>query len=278
MKSFKGKVAAITGAGSGIGRALALQLAREGAHLAISDINLDQVEETAREAEALGARVHTQRLDVADRDAVFAWADAVAAHYGAVNLIFNNAGVALNATVQDITFDEFEWLMNINFWGVVAGTKAFLPHLIASGDGHVINISSLFGLICVPTLCAYNTSKFAVRGFTETLRQELDLLKAGVSASCVHPGGINTNISRDARSSSVASPLLGDSEKNRENFQRLLRTPPEEAARVILRGVKKDERRIIIGNDARAVDFGQRFLGSLYQAVVTRAASKVRAS
>lgn len=274
MKSFQGKVAAITGAGSGIGRALALQLAQEGAHLALSDIVLENVEQTAQQARAAGANVTVRKLDVADREDVHRWADEVATHFGKVNLVFNNAGVALNATVENITYDEFEWLMNINFWGVVAGTKAFLPHLIASGDGHVINISSIFGMICVPSLAAYNTSKFAVRAFTETLREELDMLNNGVSASCVHPGGINTNISRDARTGSVNSDIMGDPEANKKNFQKFLRTPPEEAARVILRGVRKNERRILIGNDARTLDALQRVLGSTYQAVVAKASRR----
>ena len=276
MKSFQGKVAAITGAGSGIGRALALQLAREGASLALSDINLADVQETANQAQALGATVHVAQLDVANRDAVFQWADDVVAHYGQANLIFNNAGVALNASVEGITFDEFEWLMNINFWGVVAGTKAFLPHLIAAGDGHIINISSLFGLVCVPNLVAYNTSKFAVRGFTETLREELDIMKNGVSASSVHPGGINTNISRNSRTGVSAGDLIGDPEKAKADFQKVHRTPPEEAARVILRGVKRNERRIIVGNDARIIDFAQRIFGSSYQALVARGSASMR--
>lgn len=269
MKSFRGKVAAITGAGSGMGRSLALALAKDGARLAISDINLEEVEKTGEQVRALGAEVIVRKLDVAERDAVYAWADEVVEHFGQANLIFNNAGAALSATVDDITEKEFEWLMNINFWGVVYGTKAFLPHLKASGDGHIINISSLFGLIAVPGLCAYNTSKFAVRGFTETLRQELDMEKSGVSVSCVHPGGIKTNIARDARMNDSMKKIVGDDlERGRQNFEKLFITTADEAAKVILRGVRKDARRILIGKDAVAIDGGQRLAPALYQTIV----------
>lgn len=271
MKSFRSKVAAITGAGSGIGRALALQLAKDGAALALTDIHLANVEETAEMARKLGANVMVGQLDVADKDAVFAWADAVVEHFGKVNLIFNNAGVALSATVEEMSYEDFNWLLNINFWGVVHGTKAFLPHLKASGDGHIINISSLFGLVAVPGLSAYNTSKFAVRGFTETLRQELDIEKCGVSASCVHPGGIKTNIARDARMDNSMKKIVGDDvERSRQNFEKLFSTTAAEAANTILRGVKKDQRRILIGNDAKTIDGGQRLMPSLYQAIVGR--------
>jgi short-subunit dehydrogenase len=265
MKSFRGRVAAITGAGSGIGRALAVELAGRGCDLALSDINEIGLAETAERARAAGVRVTTKRVDVADRAAVYAWADEVARDHGKVNLIFNNAGVALGATVEGARDEDLEWLMDINFWGVVHGTRAFLPHLKAAGEGHVVNISSIFGLIGVPAQSAYNAAKFAVRGFTESLRQELDIMRCGVSSTSVHPGGIKTNIARAARTDpSLASLGLdpaGASDRFAENFI----TTPEAAARTILRAVEKDRRRVLVGPDAHVVDVLQRLLPSLYQ-------------
>lgn len=275
MKSFKDKVAAITGAGSGIGRALALELAKRGAHLAISDIDAARVEETAELAHALGADVMSSTLDVSDKDAFFAWAEEVNTRFGRVNLIFNNAGVALSATVDEISYEDFEWLFNINFWGVFHGTKAFLPYLVAAGEGHIVNISSVFGLIAVPGLSAYNTSKFAVRGFTETLRQELDIADSGVSCSCVHPGGIQTNIARDATMRESMKKIVGDDlEASTRNFEKLFSTTPEVAAKTILRGVQRNKRRILIGKDAVAIDSSQRMLPSLYQFIVSKVSTR----
>ena len=152
--------------------------------------------ETVAQCGRYGNRITSQHLDVADRDAVYAWAERVVADHGSVNLIVNNAGVALGATVESMTYEDFEWLMNINFWGVVYGTKAFLPHLKASGEGHIVNLSSVFGLISVPSQAAYNAAKFAVRGFSDTLRMELEIEGAPVSVTTIHPGGIKTNIAR----------------------------------------------------------------------------------
>ena len=272
MQTFRDKVAAITGAGSGIGRALALQLAGEGCHLALSDIDPEGLAETARLCEGMGVKVSTTVLDVADRPAVDAWAEEVVETHGRVNLIINNAGVALAGTVEGTSVEDVEWLMGINFWGVVYGTKAFLPHLRAAGEGHVVNISSIFGLFSSPTQSAYNASKFAVRGFTESLRQELDADPAAVSCTTVHPGGIKTNIARSARLDRSADALLkGDGEAARAGFEKVLRTSPEEAARVILDGVRKDARRVLIGPDARITDALQRLLPTGYQVVVRRA-------
>lgn len=277
MKVFKHKVAAITGAGSGIGRALALELASLGASVAISDIDGERVEETAEMAHALGADVMSSVVDVGDKDAVFAWADEVAKRFGHVNLIFNNAGVALSATIDEITYEDFKWVLDINFWGVVHGTKAFLPHLKASGEGHIVNISSVFGLIAVPGLSAYNTSKFAVRGFTETLRQELDIENAGVSCSCVHPGGIKTNIARDAEMRDSMKKIVGDDlEASSKEFEKLFSTTPEQAAKAILAGVKRNKRRILVGRDAAAIDGGQRIMPSLYQYLVSRFSTRAK--
>jgi short-subunit dehydrogenase len=253
MKSFDGKVAAITGAGSGIGRALAVNLAAQGAALALSDIDEAGLAETVAACEGRGVKVTSQRLDVADRAAMFAWADAVVAEHGMVNLMVNNAGVALAATIDEMAIEDFEWLMNINFWGVVHGTQAFLPHLKASGDGHVVNISSVFGLASIPAQSAYNSAKFAVRGFTDALRMELDAERCGVSATTVHPGGIKTNIARNMRGDASAAA----------NFDRIALTTPEKAAREILAAVKANRRRALIGPDANVIDFLARLPGSL---------------
>lgn len=274
MQNLKGKVAVVTGAGSGIGHGLAILLAKEGCQLAISDINADTIEATRKEVEGLGAKVHAQVLDVADRDAVHAYADAIAQEYGQVNLVINNAGVALSVPVHTMAYEELEWLVNINMWGVVHGTKAFLPHLLKSGDGHIVNISSVFGLFAVPTQSAYNLAKFAVRGFTESLRMELDMMDCGVSATCVHPGGIKTNIARASRKGKDMGIFERDHEEMGEEFDKMARTTPIEAARVIIEGVKKNRRRVLIGNDARVLDWIQRHLPTGYQKIVVRVFKK----
>ncbi|AYC32643.1 SDR family NAD(P)-dependent oxidoreductase [Pseudomonas cavernae] len=270
MKSFENKVAAITGAGSGIGRALAYRLARQGCHLALADVNAEGLAETAEQARKLGVSVTDARVDVSDREAVHAWAEQVVQEHGRVNLIFNNAGVAQGGTVEANDYTDYEWIMNINFWGVVYGTKAFLPHLKASGEGHIVNVSSVFGLFAQPGMSAYNATKFAVRGFTEALRQELDMAGNGVSVSCVHPGGIKTNIAKTARMNDSMARVTGQGvEQARQQFNdQLLRTTPDKAAQVILGGVLRDKRRILIGADAWALDGMQRVLPTLYQRLV----------
>lgn len=269
MRSFKDKVAAITGAASGMGRALALELARRGCHLALADLDGAGLAATAAAAGACGVKVSTVQLDVADRAAVEAWADAVVCEHGRVNLVFNNAGVALGSTIEGVSYEDFEWLMNINFWGVVHGSKAFLPHLRASGDGHIINTSSLFGLLSVPANGCYNAAKFAVRGFSECLRQELELSGAPVSLTCVHPGGIKTNIARSARlGQGLLGSLADDAQATRANFEKLFITSAERAARTILRAVERDQRRVLVGPDAHALDLLVRLLPSYYQRLV----------
>ncbi len=265
MKSFKNKVAAITGAGSGIGQQLAIALAKDGCHLSLSDVNEKGLSETVEQVKQYGIRVTTKKVDVADLAQVKAWAADTVQNHGSVNLIFNNAGVALGSTVEGASYEELEWIMNINFWGVVYGTKEFLPYLKQSKDGHIINISSLFGLISQPTQSAYNATKFAVRGFTESLRQELDLEKCGVSTTCVHPGGIRTNIANAAKMNDSLKALGMNPEKSIKSFNKLLRTPPEEAAKVILNAVKANKPRVLIGNDAKALDRIQRIMPTGYQ-------------
>ena len=180
MEGFAGKVAVVTGAGSGIGQALAIELGRSGASVAISDVDTEGLAETEEQLKAIGAPVKADRLDVTEREAFLLYADAVNEHFGKVNQIYNNAGIAFTGDIEVSQFKDIERVMDVDFWGVVNGTKAFLPHLIASGDGHVVNVSSVFGLFSVPGQAAYNSAKFAVRGFTEALRQEMAL--AG------HPG------------------------------------------------------------------------------------------
>lgn len=261
MQNFTGRVAAITGAASGIGRALSEELAAAGCHLAVSDIDDVGLAETVSRCEGHGVKVTAARVDVADRAAVIAWADQVVVEHGKVNLVFNNAGVAVGFTVEAMSYDDLDWLLGINLGGVLNGTKAFLPHLKASGEGHIVNVSSVFGLISVPTQSAYNAAKFGVRGFTEALRIELKSERSPVSCTVVHPGGVKTNIVRGARMDAAAAmgrdPVTG--------FDKIARTTPEQAAAAILRAVQKDKRRVVIGRDGKAIDLISRLPAGLHQ-------------
>jgi NAD(P)-dependent dehydrogenase (short-subunit alcohol dehydrogenase family) len=262
MRSLDDKVVVITGAGSGIGRALAIQAARQGARIALSDVDDVGLAETARLS---GARtVRTDRLDVRDRPAVAAYAASVAAEFGTVNVVINNAGVALTGNISDISYADFEWIIDTDFWGVVHGTKEFLPYLITSGDGHIVNISSLFGLLSIPGQSAYNAAKFAVRGFTEALRQEMLVAGHPVTVSCVHPGGIKTAIARNARASEGEDKAV-----LAEFFDRkLARMSADDAARVILRGMARRRPKIVVGLDARVLDLFVKVLGARYQRIL----------
>ena len=276
MKSFDGRVAAVTGAASGIGRALAVELASRGAHLAISDVDADGLADTAARCEGRGVKVTSAQVDVADRDRVHAWADEVVADHGKANLIINNAGVALGATVDGMTYEDLDWLMDINFWGVVHGTKAFLPHLKATGEGHVVNLSSVFGLMSIPSQGAYNAAKFGVRGFTDALRMELDIARCGVSATTVHPGGIKTNIARSARIHESALELSGQASAAPEEFDKIAKTSPEGAAHQILTAVERNRRRCLVGPDAKAIDLLSRLPAGVYQRVLVFGARRAR--
>jgi NADP-dependent 3-hydroxy acid dehydrogenase YdfG len=270
MTSIKGKVAVVTGAASGIGRALAYELARRGAKLAISDIDATGLAQTAKQLRVIGAPVHEARLDVTDREAVLAYAEEIATDFGTVNIVVNNAGIAFTGDIEKMTFEQIERVLDVDFWGVVNGTKAFLPHLIASGDGHVVNISSLFGLLSMPGQGAYNAAKFAVRGFTEALREEMLINGHPVRVTCVHPGGIQTAIARNA------GAVDGEDAAEIAEFfdSKLARTSAESAAKSILRAVTGNRPRAVVGLDAKLLDLLVRITGPGYQRLVALVAAR----
>jgi len=272
MKDLNNKVAAVTGAGSGIGQALAINLAQEGCNLALSDVDKKGLAGTLKMLKKFDVKVTHQVLDVSRKDAVLQWADKVVEDHGWVNMIFNNAGVALSGTVESLSIEDYEWVMNINFWGVLYGTKAFLPYLEQSGEGHVINISSVFGLTSQPLMSGYNASKFAVRGFTESLRQDLEITNSNVSTTCIHPGGIKTNIAKCARMNKSVSDVTGTNDDNAlDEFEKMFIHTPDSAAKTILKGVKKNKRRVLIGLDARVFDGMARVFPTGYQWLFTKA-------
>ncbi|CAM3838682.1 SDR family NAD(P)-dependent oxidoreductase [Parendozoicomonas haliclonae] len=269
-------VVAITGAGSGIGRALAVQCAREGALLALSDIDEKGLQETVDYCRKMCPDVMSDRLDVGQRDEIYAWADKVNEHFGRVNVIINNAGVSLAASAEAMSDEDFSWLMDINFWGVTHGSRAFLPHLRASEWGHIINISSLFGLVSMPNQTAYNAAKFAVRGFSESLRMELLMSSDNVSISCVHPGGIKTNIVNNSKMGEQVGMQLSEAQQKKHFNTQLAKMTPERAAQIILTGMKKDRSRILVGSDAKALDLLQRTLPAKYQNIVVKIIGKMK--
>ncbi|MDT5338138.1 MAG: hypothetical protein QOD90_3643 [Mycobacterium sp.] len=265
MEGFAGKVAVVTGAGSGIGQALAIELARSGARVAISDVDTEGLAVTEARLKAIGAPVKADRLDVTEREAFELYADAVKAHFGKVNQIYNNAGIAFTGDIEVSSYKDIERVMDVDFWGVVNGTKAFLPHLIESGDGHVVNVSSVFGLFAVPGQAAYNAAKFAVRGFTEALRQEMSLAKHPVKVTTVHPGGIKTAIARNMTSAEGVDTV----ELAKTFDEKLANTSPEKAAKIILEAVRKNKARVLVGPDAKVLDLVVRSTGSGYQRLFT---------
>lgn len=268
-------VIAITGAGSGIGQCLALECASRGAHVAISDISQQSLQSTKSQIETVypQVKVNTQVLDVSDREQMAQWATQVYEDLGKINVIINNAGVALSASVESMQYDDFDWLMKINFGGVVHGCKSFIPYIKKSSWGYIVNVSSLFGLISTPNNSAYNAAKFAVRGFTESLRIELMMSNQKIGVSSVHPGGIKTNIVNSAREGEgligVASRMSPDERKQNFN-QKMAKTTPERAARIIVDGIVKQKPRILIGFDAKMLDILQRLLPVKYQNVVAK--------
>jgi NAD(P)-dependent dehydrogenase (short-subunit alcohol dehydrogenase family) len=274
MRSVADKVVVITGAASGIGRALAVDVARRGARVAISDVDEAGLAETVELVKTAGAReVRGDRLDVADRAAFAAYAEAIVEHFGGVDVVVNNAGVALAGDVADLEYADMDWIIGIDFWGVVHGTKEFLPHLIASGDGHLVNMSSLFGLVSMPGQSLYNAAKYAVRGFSEALREELLMAGHPVGVTVVHPGGIRTAIARNARAASPEDHV----ESARYFDEKLAMTGPEEAARIIVeKGILGGKARLLVGLDAHVVHHLARLTGSRYQDVVAAMARRTR--
>lgn len=262
MKDLNGKVAAVTGAGSGIGRMLAVVLAEEGCRVAISDVDSDGLRQTAALVGERGGTVSEHLVDVGRKEQVYAYAEDVVARHGHVDLVFNNAGVGLATTLEEVEYEDFEWIVGVNFWGVVYGSKAFLPHLMTRPQAHICNISSVHGLFTNPGVGPYCSTKFAVRGFTLTLAQELAHTSVGVS--CVHPGGIKTNVARNARYPAGANEE--ERENNVRNFERYIaHTSAERAARAIVRGVKRGRSRILVGFDAYLFDAAVRLFPALWQ-------------
>jgi NADP-dependent 3-hydroxy acid dehydrogenase YdfG len=272
MKTLDGKAVVITGAGSGMGRELARQAALAGADLALTDWDEVGLMETAGLVRMQpGRELRTDKLDVRDREAMAGYAVSVREELGRVNVVVNNAGVALHGEFTEVGYADFEWVMDVDFWGVVQGTKEFLPHLIDSGDGHLVNISSLFGLLGVPGQTAYNAAKFAVRGFTEALRQEMLVAGHPVAVTCVHPGGIKTAIARNARTTASHEQR----EIARHFDTKLARMSPARAAEIIWAGVLADKPRVVVGADAKVIDLLVRVTGPRYQDVVARFAKRL---
>jgi NAD(P)-dependent dehydrogenase (short-subunit alcohol dehydrogenase family) len=267
MKDLDGKVAAITGAASGIGRALANTLADEGCHVAISDVDEAGLKETAHMIGNRNVRVSTHRVDVSVQEQVKAYADEVVNIHGAVHLVINNAGVVVMETLEDLSYKDFKWLMDINLWGVVYGCKEFLPYLKMQPHGHIVNISSVNGIFTNPNNGAYCTAKFAVRGFTETLCQELN--GSRIIVSCVHPGGIKTNIVRNARYYKSSDFSVGKDDMV-AIFDRMAGTTAEKAARIIIEGIKKDKPRIMVGPDSYVYDWLKRLFPVGFQKLTGR--------
>lgn len=270
-RTLDSKVVAITGAGSGMGREMARYAARRQALLALSDWDAESLAGTVDLVKAEGVEVRSDVVDVADRADMAAWATAVADQFGRVDMVVNNAGVSMTGDFEEMTYEEFEWILGVNLHGVVHGTKEFLPHLVASGDGVLVNISSLFGLVSMPSQSAYNATKYAVRGFTEALRMEMIANRRPVSVTCVHPGGIRTGIARHGRKTRSQDPAAVD----RLFDTKLARMSPADAAETIMEGALAGRARVLVGADAHALHHLAKLLGSRYQDVVARASRRV---
>jgi short-subunit dehydrogenase len=262
--NLNNRIAVVTGAASGIGRAITISLAKRGCHLALCDINEAGLAETAAMLNNPSIRCTTHRLDVADRTAVAALPAQVIQQHGAVHLVINNAGVALGGTFEQVSEADFDWLININFYGVVCMTRAFLPHLRTADEALLVNLSSVYGLIAPPGQCAYSASKFAVRGFSNALR--LELAGSTVGVTVVHPGGVATAIARNARIG--ANAPAADAERDRAAFEKFLRLPPEQAGEIIVTGIERNAARVLVGSDAKLAAFLERLMPVKHMAVL----------
>jgi short-subunit dehydrogenase len=275
MTAIRGAAAAVTGAGSGIGRALAIELAARGCDLALADRDEAGVQSVAAEIGRTGTqKVSVHRVDVSEPNQIAEFAQAAIKTHPGLNILVNNAGVALLGQFHEIDQAQMDWLMNINFWGVVHSTRAFLPHFATRSEAHIVNISSIFGIIAPPGNTAYSAAKFAVRGFSESLRHELQMASSPIRLSVVHPGGVLTNIVRNSR----AGSLVTDNERRAqtiERFDAIAQTTPKDAALTIIKGIEKNRPRILIGGDARFMDIIQRFRPVTYWTVLARRIAKM---
>jgi short-subunit dehydrogenase len=277
MTAIRGAAAAVTGAASGIGRALALELAARGSDLALADRDEAGLQAVAAEiAKANQRKVTVHRVDVSEPGQIADFARAATSAHPGLNIVVNNAGVALLGNFNEIDQAQMDWLMNINFWGVVHSTRAFLPHLARQPEAHIVNISSLFGIIAPPGQTAYAAAKFAVRGFSESLRHELQMAKSPVKLSVVHPGGVSTNIVRNSRTGTGMTDNARRAQSI-ERFDAVAKTTPAAAALRIIQGIEKNAPRILIGNDARFMDLLQRLRPATYWAVLARRIEKAMA-
>jgi short-subunit dehydrogenase len=278
MTAISGSAAAVTGAASGIGRALALELAARGCDVAVADLDEGGLASVADEIKRTHQRkVSVHRLDVSAPEQVDAFAKAAITAHPGLNIVVNNAGVALFGQFHEIDQTQMQWLMNINFWGVVHGSRAFLPYLQARGEAHIVNVSSIFGIIAPAGQTAYCAAKFAVRGFSEALRHELQMNQSKVRLSVVHPGGVATSIASNARMGIGVTDNLRRTESI-DRFAQMAKTTPLGAAQRIIRGIEKNEPRILIGGDARFLDLLQRFKPATYWPVLARRIEKTRAA
>jgi short-subunit dehydrogenase len=274
MTAIRGAAAAVTGAANGIGRALALELAARGCDLALADRDEAGLQAVAAEiAKAHSQKVTTHRVDVSDPSQIEVFAQAAVAAHPGLNIVVNNAGVALLGRFDEIDQAQMDWLMNINFWGVVHTTRAFLPHLALRREAHIVNLSSIFGIVAPPGQTAYTAAKFAVRGFSESLRHELQMAASPVRLSVVHPGGVATNIARNSRTG-VGVTDNARRAQSIERFDAVAKTTPAAAALRIIAGIEKNQPRILIGHDARFMDLLQRFRPATYWAVLARRIEK----
>jgi NAD(P)-dependent dehydrogenase (short-subunit alcohol dehydrogenase family) len=269
---LRGRTAVVTGAASGIGRAIAASLARRGCNVALADIDGEALAHVATEIGSADVRISRHHLDVADRGAIAAFPAHVISEHGGIDVLVNNAGVALGGTFLEIAERDFEWLFDINFWGVVRMTRAFLPHLQKSEEARLVNISSLFGLIAPPGQTAYAASKFAVRGFSEALRRELERVDPRIGVTVVHPGGVATSIAKSARQPD--SLPAEEVAKRRKFFDSHLTMPPEVAGETIVRGIERRQARILVGSDAKFAALVERLMPVNYWNFLARRSRK----